>query len=128
MTCLPTKLEEIIKIYNQENNAKGGRAYLQRYEQQSESNWDKPSNKCSTQPLVLAICTPLMYRAHLQSGELVHCDSTASLDRYNSPTFIVVQLEGYVVVTSGEDEETISEAFTHLKNVLPNGAFYGSFL
>ena len=64
-------------------------------------------------PLVLAICTPLMPRAHVllqQAGELVHCDSTASLDRCNCPTFIMSTacsaggIPVGVVITSGEAE------------------------
>ena len=78
------RLEEIVSTYNKEHNAAGGRALLQRYDKEhSESTWDTTVDICTEQPLVLAICTPLMSRAHdllRQAGELVYCDSTASLD------------------------------------------------
>lgn len=70
------------------------------------------SVKCS-QLLVLAVCTPLMGMVHQlirQASELTYCDSTASLDRYNCPTFILSTscsagsvLLG-VVITLGENE------------------------
>ena len=96
-------------------------------------NISNASVKC-LQPLVLAVCTPLMARVHKlirQAGELTYCDSTASLDRYNCPTFILstscsaggVPLG--VVITSGENEPTITEALTLMKGVLPSCAFYG---
>ena len=87
-----------------------------------------------SQPLVLAICTPLMARAHQlvkQAGEVVYCDSTSSLDRYNCPTFIMSTCSSAggiplgVVITSGESEDVITEATTFLKSVLPQDAFYG---
>ena len=120
------KLEAIVGQYNEKHSSEGGYAYLQRY-------ISKDSVKCS-QPLVLAVCTPLMARVHKlirQAGELTYCDSTASLDRYNCPTFILstscsaggVPLG--VVITSGENEPTITEALTFLKGVLPSYAFYG---
>ena len=105
-----------------------GEAFLQQYEH-------KPiQGKAASQPLVLAICTPLMSCAHQlvkQAGELVYCDSTSSLDRYNCPTFIMSTCTSAggiplgVVITSGESEEVITEAVTFLKAILPTNAFYG---
>lgn len=123
-------LEKKICTYNESYSKEGGRAYIQRYGRK-ESTWE---NREAEQPLVLAICTPLMARAHhmiQQSGELIYCDSTASLDRYNCPTFIISTSSSAggiplgVVVTSGEDESTITEAINFLKMVLPKGAFCG---
>ena len=80
----------------------------------------------------LAICTPIMARAHQvlrQSGELVY--ATSSLDRYNCQTFMISTctpaggLPLGVVITSGEDEATITEAMNFLKSVLPKNAFHG---
>ena len=51
--------------------------------------WD---GEIKSQPLVLAVCTLLMVCAHQpikQAGDIVYCDSTSSLDRYNYPTFIM---------------------------------------
>ena len=66
-----------------------------------------------------------------QAGELVYCDSTSSLDRYNCPTLIMSTCTSPrgiplgVVITSGESEEVITEAITFLKAILPTNAFYG---
>ena len=75
-----------------------------------------------------------MARAHAlirQSGELMYCDSTASLDRHNCPTFIIRTCSSAggiplgVVIISGESEGVLTEAFSFLKKVLPDNAFYG---
>ena len=121
-----TKLERVVSQYNEKYASEGGYAYLQRY---ISTDFVK-----SSQLLVLAACTPLMARAHeliRQAGELTYCDSTASLDRCNCPTFILstscsaggVPLG--VVITSGENETTITEALTFMKAVLPSHSFYG---
>ena len=110
------KLETVVGQYNEKHSHEGGYAYLQRC-------ISTDSVRCS-QPLVLAVCTPLMARAHKlirQASELTYCDSRVSLDRYNRPTFILstscsagcVPLG--VVITSGENETTITEALTFLK-------------
>lgn len=86
------------------------------------------------QLLVLAVCTSLMARAHRlvkQAGELVYCDVTSSLDRFNSPTFIIrtctaaggIPLE--VAITSEESEPVVAEAISSIKSVLPSDALYG---
>ena len=110
------KLEAVIKEYNTQYGPEGGKAFLKRFEARFDGKsqeWDdKPGEGVDTL-LVLAICTPLMARAHVllqQAGELVHCDSTASLDWCNCPTFImgtVCSAGGIpvgVVITSGEAE------------------------
>ena len=54
---------------------------------------EKATWETSNQPLVFVICTLMMPRIHKlvrQAGELVYCDSTSSLDRYNCPTLIVM--------------------------------------
>ena len=74
-----------------------------------------------------------MARAHAlvrQAGELVYCDSTASLDRYNSPTFVISTCTSAgavplgVVVTSGESEDTIIEAISYLKSATSGYLFW----
>ena len=123
-------LEEKVQAYKKENED-GGRAHIQRYVKQHEkaSTWLSDGR----QPLVLAICTPIMARAHQmlrQSGELVYIVATSSLDRYNCPTFMISTCTPAggiplgVVITSGEDQATISEALTFLKSVFPPDAFY----
>ena len=120
-----TKLEDIVGQYNKKYSCEGGRTFLQRYISNASTT--------TSQPLVLAVCTPLMARAHeliRQAGEVTYYDSTASLDRHNCPTFILstscsaggVPLG--VVITSGENEATITEALTFMKAVLPPHTFY----
>lgn len=131
------KLADLITQYNNENKAEGGKAFLQVFEksvdQEKSSTWDPKVKICDT-PLVLAICTPLIAQAHQmvqQAGELVFCDSTASLDRYNCPTFVISTLSSAggiplgVVITSGESGPVLTEAFSYLKSILPNDAFFG---
>ena len=74
-----------------------------------------------------------MARAHQmlrQSGELEYIDATSSLARYNCPTFMISTCTPAggiplgVVITSGEDEATISQALMFLKSVFPPEAFY----
>ena len=122
-----TKLEEMVGAYNAEKGGEGGKAFLQRFEK-------KINDEAIDTPLVLAICTPLMARAHatlMQAGELVHCDSTASLDRCNCPTFVLSTASAAggiplgVVITSGESEATLTESFSYLKSILPANAFFG---
>lgn len=109
------KLEEVIKDYNELHKLQGGKAQLQKFERTNtytkSQSWDAQPSSSTDTPLVLALCTPLMARAHTmlrQAGELVYCDSTASLDRYNCPTFIMSTSSSGggiplgVVITSGE--------------------------
>ena len=66
-----------------------------------------------------------------QAGKLVYCDCIASLDRYNSPTFIMSASSSGggiplgMVITSGESENTLTESFCHLRSVFPQTAFFG---
>ena len=54
-------LEEVITEYNKEYQSVGGKVILQRYDKvHYESTWEMAANVCREQPLVLAICTPLM--------------------------------------------------------------------
>ena len=106
-------LQEMVKIIMRSMRVKvEGQPFEQSISGKSE---DKHGNSIHT-PLVLAICTPLMVRAHTmlrQAEELVHCDSTASLDRCNCPTFVMSTASSAggiplgVVITSGESETTI---------------------
>ena len=131
------KLEEMVKAYNEEHSDHGGKAFLQKHEKQTininlQSGTKKPN--CSEDiPLVLAIGTTSMACGHImirQARELVYCDSTASLDRYNCPTFIMSTstsggcISLGVVITSGESENTLTESFYHLRSVFPQTAFF----
>ena len=84
--------------------------------------------------MVLAICTPLMSRVHQfiqQSGELVFCDSTSTLDRFNTSLFVISTSHACgglplgAIITSDEQEETITQGLQLLQQkVLPEEAFY----
>lgn len=121
-----TELEKRINIYNDEHRCLGGQASIQRF--------CKTEVKGDSQPLILAICTPLMSRVHQlvqQSGELVFIDSSSSFEDYNNPIFVISTSSAAgglplgVVVTSGESASTITSGMTHLKKLFPTGSFYG---
>ena len=76
-----------------------------------------------------------MSRAHkqvCQAGEIVFCDATSSLDRFNTSLFILSTTHSCsgvplaVVMTSDECEQTVTQAMETVKQVLPPDAFYGS--
>ena len=128
------KLEEIINDYNRNHSDEGGRAFIQHYEKGISNKSESWDNRDIDKPLVLAICTPLMARAHAllrQASEMVFCDSTASLDRYNCPTFFMSTscsaggIPLGVVITSGESLPTLTQSFSFLRSIFPSNAFYG---
>ena len=132
--------------YNKFTEADGGKVHMQQYTAHTDSKLDIPSHsqdhpyckpkevKQQTEsPFVLVIVTPLMARVHKlvqQAGEMVFCDATASLDRLNAPVFIISTataagaLPLAVLMTSGEDVSTMTEAFRILKTILPPDAFF----
>jgi len=78
--------------------------------------------------MVVAICTPLMSRVHQylqQSGEMVFCDSTSIFDRFNTSLFILAISNSYgglplgAIITSDEQEETITQGLKLLQQVIP---------
>ena len=136
-----SQLKTEIESYNSQNH---GRAQLQIYDNPGpESNNDSSDNdekplpvkkiklkkkKSKIQPMVLAICTPLMVRAHQnlqQAGEMFFCDSTSSLDRFNTSVFILstaTPTSGIplgVILTSDEQQSTIRRGLQVLGNVIP---------
>ena len=58
-----TELEHRINIYNDSNNHMGGKAIIHWFCKGSKGQ-DTADNKEAEQPLILAICTPLMSRVH----------------------------------------------------------------
>lgn len=148
------QLEAEITDYNNSNSEKGGQAKLQTYQcpkddtDTSDIDTDefkpppqkklklakqkKKKEKC--QPMILAICTPLMARANeniQQAGEMVFCDATSSLDRYNTSVFVIstcTPTSGVplgVIIASDEQESTIQQGLHMLADVLPKNAFFG---
>ena len=132
-------LEKEVKAYNERHAEDGGKAIVQRFnasqhikeEGAGKSEKSVPSVK---QPLILAICTPIMARAHRyvrQASELVFMDATSSLDRFSCPTFILSTGSAAgaiplgVFVVSDESASTIAAGLNLLKSIMPSGAFYG---
>ena len=82
------ELERRVAIYNDDSKSTGGKAVVKRFSK-SEVGY----------ALVLAICTPLMARAHehvKQAGEIMFVDSSSSLDDFNNPmlySLLHLQLE-----------------------------------
>ena len=146
------KLQQAVDPYNSQNeNEDGGRgqAMLQWYDagkgQTSEvsdsdnEEVEPPTKKikiasANSTPMILAICTPIMRRAHQfiqQSRDVVFIDATSSFDRQNTSIFILstVTPGGAIplgmIVTSDEQEETITEGLRNLISLLPRNAFFG---
>ena len=134
--------------YNVQYQAQNGKAILQWYETQTDvhsTDCDNSNNepclpppkkrrkkKLTNKPMILAIRTPLKARAHqhvCQAGELLFCDSTSSMDRFNTSVFVLSThsvasgIPLGVLLTSDEREETILNGLELLKSILPNDAF-----
>ena len=140
-------LQTEIDAYNAAMGSKGGRAIMQRFEAKtvhsdaeddSDSEQENPKRKRFKRteretPMVVAICTPLMSRVHhlvQQAGEMVFCDSTSTLDRFNTSLFVLSTSHACgglplgALITSDEQEETIAQGLQLLQTVLPEDAFH----
>ena len=134
-------LEKEIEAYNEAHAQDGGRAIVQRFSTSPQSyEWMLKSDTSEsvisneTQPLILAICTPIMVRAHKyvrQASEMVFTDATSSLDRFSCPTFILSTGSAAgaiplgVFVVSDESTSTITAGLNLLKSIMPPDAFFG---
>ena len=137
------QLSQEVRQYTEAHAGEGGRVFLQKYEtglssdtldnQYSQPTKSKMKKVTDNVPFILAIVTPLMARAHQmlrQSGELVYCDSTASLNNLNTAVFILSSSTSAgavplgAVMTSSEDADTLTAAFMALRDILPDQAFF----
>ena len=126
-----TELEQRVNAYNDAHRHIGGKAIVQRFCKGSKAKVD-----CDVeQPLILAICTPLMSRVHqhiYQSKELVFVDASSSFEDYNNPLFVMSTSSAAgglplgIVVTSAESTDVIRTGMTALKELFPELAFYGN--
>ena len=72
------------------------------------------------------------YRNVMQPGEIVFCNSSSSMDRFNTSIFnpsTTTACSGIplaAVRTSDETEETVTWAMEKVKEVIPSNAFYGN--
>ena len=116
-------LTTTIENYNNKNGNKGGKCFLQNFEQSDNSE----------QPLIVAICTPLMSRVHQrrQAGEMAFLDASGSLDRFNNPVYFMCThhpagaLPLGVWITSGQSQKVTRQCLEKLQNVLLPHAFGG---
>jgi len=75
--------------------------------------------------MISAICMPLMARTNeniQQAGEMVLCDATSSLDRYNTSVFAIstcTPIPLGVIIATDEQESTIQQGLHMLADVLP---------
>ena len=79
-----TDVEKGIHAYHELHKENGGKAVVYRFCKDKDEN-------CVDQPLILAICTPLMARVHKyiqQAKELVFIDSSSSFEGFNNPMFV----------------------------------------
>ena len=84
--------------------------------------------------VIIAICDEFNRRVHEhvpQSGDIVLVDATSNLDRHDTKLFHFIcpspvgGLPLGRILTSREDENTISAAIELFKSVLPHNAFFG---
>ena len=114
----------------------GGKAILQRFYKSDKAKGQHESdNEGDEQPLILAICTPLMSRVHqhiYQSKELVFVDASSSFEDFNNPLFVMSTSSAAgglplgIVVTSAESADVIHKGMTTLNDLFPKPAFYGN--
>ena len=144
------KLQAEVGQYNIQWGSLGGKAILQPFQATTYESTDSeitdsevdtklPSKKRRKvdsvhQPMVLAICTPLMSRAHemvRQAGEMIFCNSTSTLDRFNNSMFLLscsyacCSVPLGVMIVSDERQQTIQCGFQKLLSILPSNAFFG---
>ena len=83
-----TELEQRVNVNNDAHRHLGGKAIIQRYCKGSKVDGHEEVE----QPLILAICTPLMSRVHQyihQTKELVLVDASSSFEDFNNPLFVM---------------------------------------
>ena len=129
-----TELEKRINVYNDTYNNVGGKAIIQKFYKGSKVKGHSDIEEVE-QPLILAICTPLMSRVHqhiYQSKELVFVDASSSFEDFNNPLFVISTSSAAgglplgIVVTSAESSDVIHRGMTTLKELFPKSAFYGN--
>lgn len=83
---------------------------------------------------VVAICTPLMARAHQlihESGELVFIDSSGNMDRHCNRVFLLMTHSNAggiplgIGITTSERQDCITAMLEMFKTVCPTTGFYG---
>ncbi|KAE8740735.1 hypothetical protein FOCC_FOCC013755 [Frankliniella occidentalis] len=84
--------------------------------------------------VVVAICTPLMKRVHLNlktCSEMVFMDAGGGMDRQNNRIFVILSpsvagaLPVGLILTSSESEEMVTIGLKLLMTIVPPNGFYG---
>ena len=113
-----------IKAFNIRKNGKGGKWFLQTYEQNGKSE----------QPLIIEICTPLLSRVHQlkQAGEMAFLDASGTLGRFCHHVYFMCThhpagaLPPGVWITSGQSQHVIRpQCLEKVQNALSPHAFGG---
>ena len=128
--CMFEKLEEEIRSYKEKYSSVGGRATLQIFDSMKsiddggtsdcgDSGEPPIKRKCTIQPMIVTVCTPMMARAHQylpQAAKVIYCDSTSSLDHFNTSVFLLStnhaggSIPLGIALTSDEKESTLHSA------------------
>ena len=131
------KLKEEIRSYNEKYSSVGGIATLQIFDSMKSIDDGETSDcgdsgeppikrKCTIQPMIVTVCTPMMARAHQylpQAAEVIYCDSTSSLHRFNTSVFLFStnhaggSIPLGIALTSDEKQSTLHLALSDLKKV-----------
>ena len=86
-------------------------------------------------PMIITVCTPMMARAHQylpQAAEIMYCDSTSSLDHFNTSVFLLStnhaggSIPLGIALMSDEKESMICLALSDLQKAWPQNAFYNN--
>ena len=128
-TLFSLLLHNLVDQYNEKHASMDRKALLHWYEADDDSESEcipKRKNKRETSNR-LVLLTPLMACANQEiqrASENVLCDSTASLDRFNTsfcplPVLHLVYIPLAKIPTSDEREHTIQRAFEMVKEILP---------
>lgn len=128
------------KLFKKAYDAAAGEEIFRELEQTLEDYNKEQGDICagmgktSDNQLVIAICTPLMKRAHAmlrESSEMMFVDSPVNCPRLNHHLFLLLthssvgSLPLGVVITTSETQETIYAAMQLLQVVFPPDAFFG---
>ena len=124
------ELERRIHVYNDTYNSMGGKAIIHKFYKGSKVKGHSDIEEVE-QPLILAICTPLMSRVHqhiYQSKELVFVDASSFFEDFNKPLFVISPslaaggLPLGIVVTSAESSDVIHKGMSTLKELFLKSA------
>ena len=114
---------------NDAHKSMGGKAVIQRYCKDSNIKGEGDNGQVE-QPLILAICTPLMSRVHSTYLPVQRTDASSSFEDFNNPLFVMSissaagSLPLGIVVTLAESAGIVHKGIATLKELFPESAFY----